>query len=109
MLVLYRTGVLQDGQLCRCKSFQWWAHRCVVPWITHLSNARFTDLLLEKEPANLQGQSLGSLIEQGVTRGTALQVFVHCMEMSDLPFQRAMWVWHWLEVPWHSGQFLLRV
>ncbi|KIM56286.1 hypothetical protein SCLCIDRAFT_1220443 [Scleroderma citrinum Foug A] len=28
----------------------------------------FNDLLLEKEPANLQGQSLGSLIEQGVTR-----------------------------------------
>lgn len=86
MLVLPCIGILQDGQLRGGEEVQ----LCVDLTRVHsLTEAKVslvsshaaavtesTALLMEKEPANLQAQSLAYLIDQRVTRGSCFLPYV---------------------------------
>lgn len=52
-----------------------------------------TALLLEKEPANLQAQSLSQLIDKAVTKGTLAHCFSCSSPLVDTPGQRATSAW----------------
>ena len=68
MSILSRLGPLQDGQFRRGEKVQWCALSVDCEMSCHISHL-CTGLLLEKEPTNLQAQSLAQLIEKGAARG----------------------------------------
>ena len=66
MFVLSRIGILQNGELRRGQELCWYVFPAPRPsHYTHAAEGR----LLEKEPTNLQAQSLNALIEDKATRG----------------------------------------
>jgi hypothetical protein len=74
VFILSGLGTLQDGKLRRSKTIQ----RCAQPLLLvnlHCVELTTLALLLEKEPANLQAQSLGMLIDKAVTQGLR-----HCLQ-----------------------------
>jgi len=62
---------LQDGKLRGGKKIQWYVLCTYVSAAHHLNYLSRAALLLEKEPSNLQAQSLAQLIEKAVTRGSS--------------------------------------
>jgi hypothetical protein len=67
MPLLPRFGILQNGELRRCEELCWYVS-LAFPHPSNQADAS-EERLLQKEPSNLQAQSLSNLIEEKATRG----------------------------------------